>query len=750
MRPASVRTWRGWGEFAGVTAVAALICAAYLSFAQYGFDILEEGYFATNARAVQLGSLPYRDFDTPYTPSIFYLYAWLMDVFGPNIVTLRVVQVIARGLFGILLYAVGRQAMPPFFAALAPLLIIAIDSVPGVWSIHPAWVATPAMILAVLTIARYVRHGNAWWLLAAGIAAGVGFAFKQNLAAYGVIAALWLLVVCERALPLVEIPFLRHVGRGTKDEGQRTSIPLRLSTFVLRLVQVLALALLPLTAAVIVRPYWSAFVATQFVVPLLALSLVAVWWMWQGRYAHVLPAHLADAGARGLASRVLSFYVRPIIFLTGFSAVSLVWFIPLIQALDWHFELLGPIVGKIDPTGYYYPMDPPEPKQLLVMAAALALPITIAVLGKLRLWSGWGLALLAGTLAALAIATTVRSIGADDPWNAIDAIRDSLSAIAAGEGTVAGPAFSTGNLILHLPTFAFWSGMALLVRGRIRGQSLAANGRTKSWQRGDTSALSFAHGSRVQVVRLWYLASGAGLLLNQYPRMDEVHLLWSGGMLFVVGADVLHRWYRGLLRVMPTLEGSNSARTALCLSLVALPLFAALPIILARVDGAGPFFRPAATEAELTRPEGPYGLLRLNVPGDAGSVWLPGHEALEIQAVVEHLQAKTNPGEPIFAYPAIPGFYYLADRPNATAFNHVFAGMAASDEQLEMVEQLESVRYIVWDDGGARFWVQPGDNEPVTEYIRTHFRIERLIGKYAILSRDGWGPFLDYVAPGRA
>jgi len=62
-----------WGEAAVALGVTALVCAVYLSFAQYGFDILEEGYFLANAQRVLKGDLPYRDFNTPYTPGIFYL-----------------------------------------------------------------------------------------------------------------------------------------------------------------------------------------------------------------------------------------------------------------------------------------------------------------------------------------------------------------------------------------------------------------------------------------------------------------------------------------------------------------------------------------------------------------------------------------------------------------------------------------------------------------------------------------------------
>ena len=64
-----------------------------------------------------------------------------------------------------------------------------------------------------------------------------------------------------------------------------------------------------------------------------------------------------------------------------------------------------------------------------------------------------------------------------------------------------------------------------------------------------------------------------------------------------------------------------------------------------------------------------------------------------------------------------------------------------------MVQQLESVRYVIWDDGGAHYWVHPGDNAPITEYIRTNFRVERFVGDYVVLSRDATGPALPYFLP---
>jgi hypothetical protein len=715
------RIWHGWGEVAVAMAVTALVCAVYYSFAHYSFDILEEGYFLTNARRVQMGDLPYRDFNAPYTPGIFFVYAWLMEHVNADVVTLRTLHVVARGAFILALYALGRQVTTPFFALLAPALIIGIDTVPGMWSLHPGWFTTPASILGTLAVARYLRTGRLWWLLLAGTACGLAFAFKQNLAAYGTMAALWLLVVFELRLPPVRLS-LRLRRHGPLDEAppavarRRSAGPVLLA--IARTgVQAAALVLLPLVATVIALPYMSSLVAGLFVMPLVALSGIGLLQVMRG---FALP----PAAQPGSLDRDTSFYLRPAVLLIGFTAVTLAWFLPFFRALDWRADLLGPMVGKIDQTGYFLSMQQPTVEHLRVIGAALLLPVLLPLACALGLWGRRGIALLVGALAWWVLSVSRGSREWSDPWNALDGLAEVRGKLLSASAAYGEQAYTTYDLVLWLPTLIFWLAYLLLLYSLVR--------------------------RRTDPVRIWLLAAGAALLLNQYPRMDEVHMLWSGGVLFMVGADLLQRWYRLAVRAVPRLRSSALGDVVFKLSMAILPAAAALPIIFSRIDGAGALFRPAASPGELTRPEGPYGLLRLDTPGDRARVWVPGKDALHYMEIAQMLQDKTVPGEPIFTYPAIPGFYYLADRPNATGFNHVFPGMASPPEQLEMVRQLERVNYVIWDDAGAHFWVQPGDNAPVTEYIRTNYRIERFVGPYAVLSRQAvrdWGEPLHYPLP---
>jgi hypothetical protein len=117
-------------------------------------------------------------------------------------------QAISRVVLSLALYSAGRYLMPPFFAALPLALILMLDPVPHRRSLHPGRITAAVATLGVLAMARYLQTGLGRRLLVSGLASGVGFAFKQNLAAYGLMSALWLVVVVERHLPLVPAPRL--------------------------------------------------------------------------------------------------------------------------------------------------------------------------------------------------------------------------------------------------------------------------------------------------------------------------------------------------------------------------------------------------------------------------------------------------------------------------------------------------------------------------------------------------------------
>ncbi|HET7769784.1 MAG TPA: glycosyltransferase family 39 protein, partial [Chloroflexota bacterium] len=594
-------------EAAAVCLALAAVVAGYLSLAWYGFDLLDEGYFLTHARRVQLGGLPYRDFDTPYTPGVFYLYAWLLERFGPSMELLRTPAVIGRALTFLALYLLARRLTSPFFAALPALVILLIDRAPPYWSIHPGWIATPATLLASLAVVRYLDGGRARWLAGAGAGIAVAFAFKQNLAAFLLMALLWLCAVAERHLPPLS------------GGGFQLPLPRPALTFGRISAQWLATLLLPLSALVLVRPYLSPFVLALFVAPLAALALVG-----------------ALRGFGGAALTGPGFYARPLLILAGFSALTLPWLLPLVASLWAHLHLLRGFIGQVDPSGYYYGMTPPGWEHWRLLAIAAAAPLACgaagAFLGALfsRRWRER--VALAGAVPAMTGGVVAFSGVPGYEAPTLGGALDWITHAAGHAWTVYRDTWPhpTDDLVLYLPSLAFWVGAA----------GLAAPLWTR---RTDPDRL----------VRLWYLAAGACLLLTQYPRMGYGHIVWSGGLLYVVGADRLQALHRIVVgRISPRVGWGvprGFAVVTVAAALTLLPAAAVLPYLQQRTDWIGAVL---AAPREAAPVRGGGHLVPLVVPMAVGElrVWGVADDVRPVLGVVELLKEHSASGEAIFAY----------------------------------------------------------------------------------------------------
>src|SRR5690348_14494291 len=83
--------------------IVAVCVGAEFAVLRVGIDDLDEGYFAEQAARVLHGQVPYRDFETLYSPALVYLHAALSSVDGgPSLVAMRVVALVARAAVGVL------------------------------------------------------------------------------------------------------------------------------------------------------------------------------------------------------------------------------------------------------------------------------------------------------------------------------------------------------------------------------------------------------------------------------------------------------------------------------------------------------------------------------------------------------------------------------------------------------------------------------------------------------------------------
>ena len=154
-----------------------------------GINPHDEGLVLQAAARVADGQLPYRDFYANYGPGQYYLVGGLDWVFGPSLLSWRVVRVALDALVGVLAYAIARRDAPEPLALGAWLAVVVVMAHPTVP--HPN-AAALALAFGAILLARRSPVG-------AGVLAGVAFAFRFDV---GLAAAIGAALAAERAAAL--------------------------------------------------------------------------------------------------------------------------------------------------------------------------------------------------------------------------------------------------------------------------------------------------------------------------------------------------------------------------------------------------------------------------------------------------------------------------------------------------------------------------------------------------------------------
>ena len=144
----------------------------------WGINPHDEGLVLQAAVRIGDGQLPYRDFYANYGPAQYYLIGGLDWLFGPSLLSWRILRVVLDATVGVLAYALvrreGGERPPALLAWLAAVAAMAYPSLP-----HPNATAL-ALGLGALLLAPRAPAG-------AGALAGLAFVFRFDL---GLAAAL--------------------------------------------------------------------------------------------------------------------------------------------------------------------------------------------------------------------------------------------------------------------------------------------------------------------------------------------------------------------------------------------------------------------------------------------------------------------------------------------------------------------------------------------------------------------------------
>jgi hypothetical protein len=163
-RPAS-RPGRAWLPYATLFALGALLSGSTI---WWGINPHDEGLALQAGARISEGQLPYRDFYANYGPGQYFLIGGLDLVFGPSLLTWRIVRVALDATVAVLAYVLARRDAPEPLALAAWLAVAAAMAFPTIP--HPN-AAALALGFGSLLMARRSPA-------AAGALAGLAIVFR--------------------------------------------------------------------------------------------------------------------------------------------------------------------------------------------------------------------------------------------------------------------------------------------------------------------------------------------------------------------------------------------------------------------------------------------------------------------------------------------------------------------------------------------------------------------------------------------
>jgi hypothetical protein len=140
---------------------------------------IDSGLVVYGSWRVSLGALPYRDFDHVYGPSLFYLNAVLLRLFGSDLAVVVTSLLVLKTALAVLVFVLARRVAGASIAAATTLLFVVVWGAP-LWLFsapYAQYYATLCALVALLLAARpEIPRRRA--LAAAGFWCGLAATFK--------------------------------------------------------------------------------------------------------------------------------------------------------------------------------------------------------------------------------------------------------------------------------------------------------------------------------------------------------------------------------------------------------------------------------------------------------------------------------------------------------------------------------------------------------------------------------------------
>jgi hypothetical protein len=172
-----------------------LLVAAPLSqlsgfFATKEFHLSDEGMVVDAAERASHGRLPHLAFPYYYSGGLEIFLGCVFNLVGPSFAIARWVLACSMALTVVFAFLLSVSAGISIQTGFVSALAITISAYAVNYHIHPAWLATPPVLLGMLLLLSGVERGSVLRILFAGACFGIATSIKQNTGIYALAGSL--------------------------------------------------------------------------------------------------------------------------------------------------------------------------------------------------------------------------------------------------------------------------------------------------------------------------------------------------------------------------------------------------------------------------------------------------------------------------------------------------------------------------------------------------------------------------------
>ena len=177
--------------FLGLGVVLILIVFIRINFLEIPFE-RDEGFYAYSGKSILEGAKSFIDIGSQRLDGIYYVYAFLVAVFGYSVKALHIAFLFINLGTAILLFFLTRKLLNNLAALAAAAFFALLSMIPAVsgFTIQSEHIVAFFISAAFLTLVYFFENKKIWLLVVSGILFSLAFQVKQTSFFYGVLAGL--------------------------------------------------------------------------------------------------------------------------------------------------------------------------------------------------------------------------------------------------------------------------------------------------------------------------------------------------------------------------------------------------------------------------------------------------------------------------------------------------------------------------------------------------------------------------------